>query len=45
MHAKSTERRLFALAITKLSIPLPTGPEFFWFFTHFLMELAERWNS
>jgi|TARA_B110001450_G_C17638816_1_gene488434 hypothetical protein len=43
-QAKSTDKRDLALAITKLSIPLPTGPVFFSFLTHFLMELAESWN-
>jgi hypothetical protein len=40
-QAKSVDKRDLALAITKLSTPLPTGPVFFSFLTHFLMELAE----
>jgi len=43
-HAKSIERSSLALAITKLSIPFPTGPVFLSFKTHFLMDPAESWN-
>jgi len=34
-HAKSVDKRDLALAITKLSTPLPTRPVFFSFLTHF----------
>jgi len=43
-QAKLMDKSSFALAITKLSIPFPTGPEFFSFKTHFLIEPAESWN-
>jgi hypothetical protein len=42
MQAKSIESNSLALAITKLSIPFPTGAVFLGFLIHFLKELADN---